>query len=188
MLTRALLAMSSRRRSSRVPLSANSATAFDFVSPSHSPTSSRSASHKRSIRLLQLRAREFLEPVAAQSIHPHRLVLLIRHRHERVAAARRAEPPELFGHADAVEALDARTALHSEQLQIRAAIQTADERSRVTQRAALPSPLFGLQAVRLAPLVAAATQCHQPIGALSVVCFTRTHEQCVRVAQVTHAP
>ena len=116
MSTPALLSRSSRRRSSRVPLSANSATASDFVSSSHSPTSSRSASHKRLRWLLQLRAREFLEPVAAQSIHPHRLVV-IRHRHERVAAARRAEPLELFGHANAVEALDARTALHSEQLQ-----------------------------------------------------------------------
>ena len=57
--------------------------------------------------LVQLDAREFLQPVAAQSMHAHKIV--DRHRDERVAAARRGEPMVLFGHVDAVDARNART-------------------------------------------------------------------------------
>ena len=56
-------------------------------------------------------------------------------------------------------------ALHSEQVETLGVI-AADERSRVTQRAALieiVSRLFELHAMCLTPLVAAATQRHQPI-------------------------
>ena len=43
--------------------------------------------------------------------------VVVGHRHECVAAARRAKPPVLFGHVDAAEARNAnRAALHSEQL------------------------------------------------------------------------
>ena len=50
-----------------------------------------------------LGAREFLEePLVAQSIHPHRLVLLVRHGDECFAAARRREAVVLFGDVEAM--------------------------------------------------------------------------------------
>ena len=140
---------------------------------------------QESIRTIQLDAREFLQPVAAQSMHAHRLVRIrVCHRDERVAAARRREPVVLFGHVDAVKARNARAALHTEQLQIRGNT-LADEHSRVTQRA---SDLSSSEGLHVAPLAAVAVQCHKPVGILPVQLrepfFTQTHKQYVRVAHV----
>ena len=88
--------------------------------------------------------------------------LFLRHRDERVAAARRGKPVELFGrHVDAVEARNARAALHTEQLHIRGVI-LFNKHSRVTQRATdMPNSFFP-HALRLAPLAIVEAQCHQP--------------------------
>ena len=83
-------------------------------------------------------------------------VIWVAHRDDRVAAARRGEPAVLFGHVDAVDARNARAALHTEQLHIRG-VKLADEHSRVTQRATNVSSSVGLHALRLAPLAAVAT-------------------------------
>ena len=70
------------------------------------------------MRTLQLNAREFLQPVVAQSMHADRVVE-VTHRDERVAASRRGEPLVPFGHVNAVEAYNLRAALHTEGLHIR---------------------------------------------------------------------
>ena len=68
-------------------------------------------------------------------MHARRLVLPIGNSYERVAAASRGEPVVLFRHVDAVDARNARAALHTEQLHwLRRARLAADEHSRVTQR------------------------------------------------------
>ena len=107
---------------------------------------------------LQLNAREFLQPVAAQSMHADRIVriwgprdICVAHRDERVAAARRGEIVVLFEYVDAVDARNARASFHTEQLHIRGDT-LADERSRATQRATDVSTSVGLHALRLAPL------------------------------------
>ena len=70
---------------------------------------------------------------------------------------------------------------HSEQLQIRGVLLT-DEHSRVTQCAAHQCVIrivgLQLQAVRLAPLAAAASQCHQPI-----VSHSSCHSHTSRVSE-----
>ena len=69
--------------------------------------------------LLHLYSREFLKPIAVQSMQTHRLVQTrICHRDERVAATSRGEPVVFFWHLDAVEARNGRAALHTEQLDI----------------------------------------------------------------------
>ena len=95
-------------------------------------------------------------------MYAHRLAPRVCHRDERVAAARRREQVVLFGHVDAVDARNARAALHTEQLHTHGFI--ADEHSRVTKRAADPSNSVGLHALRLAPVAAVAAQCHQPVS------------------------
>ena len=191
-----LIAMSSRRRSSRVSLTLISMTACGCFSLSKSATRSRSASHRRYLfGMLQLDAREFVQPVAEQSMHAHRIVriwgervLWVWHRDERVNAARGGEPLVPLGHVDAVDARNGRAALHTEQLHFRRVI-LADEQSQFTQRATDMSYFVGLHALAPRPLAAVAAQCHQPVGQLSVRPeFEGTHEQCVRVAHVTHTP
>ena len=141
---------------------------------------------QESIGPLQLDAREFLQPVAAQSMHAHRLVRIrVGHRDERVAAARRGEPVVLFGHVDAVDARNARAALHTEQLHIRG-VPLADEHSRVTQRATDLSTSVGLHALRLAPLAAVAAQCHQPIGYFPSGPYSPEHTSSVSESLMWH--
>ena len=133
-----LAAMSSRRRSSRVSLTSSSMTACDCFSVKIGDEESISEPQE-SIGLLQSDAREFLQPVAAQSMHEHRIVSLrVCHRDERVTAARRGEPFVLFGQVDALDERNARAALHAEKLHIRNNTIT-DEHSRVT-RAQLINP------------------------------------------------
>ena len=119
--------------------------------------------------LTQLDFRKFFQLVVAQSMHEHQpFKVAHRHRHTRVAAARRGEPLILFGHLDVREGGNARAALHTEQLHPFGS-PLADKYSRVTQRATDLSHFVGLQALRLAPLAAVAAQCHQPVGSLPVL-------------------
>ena len=166
--------MSCKLRSSRAPFSSSSTT----------PLGALMSNPQKQVRLLQPDARHLVEPVADQSEHSPRLVL-IGHGDVRVAiaAARRREVDVRLRHAYAVNACNARPTLHAQQLHI-VRVELANQHSRVTQRRS-----FCLQAVRFAPLASASasTQCHQPIGARVVwPAFSRADEHCVRVAHMAH--
>ena len=174
-----------RRRLSRVPLTSSSATASDLLLAFHSADEESISEPQEMIWVFQLSAREFLEPAAAQSIHTHRLV--------HISQCDMATSVSLLSHVAenhvyssvtwmrwtcamrASLSTSTSTRSSSKYVEFARPMRTRESLSAQLISAEWAESLIGLQLqpVRLAPLAAAASQCHQP-AVVSAQCHSHT--------------